>query len=468
MSEVASAAEGLASRAAHAAARLDVAALDSGVLVSVKAHLLDCLGMILAGAADERVERALAVTGPADVAFVLSLACGALGLDDFDEATRAHPGAVLVPALAAAAMAARHEVSGADLAAALVAGYQLFGGLGEVVDAGRLHLRGQHPSTFLGVPSAALAVCRMLRSDVATTTDAIGIGASLSCGIAEFDDHEMIRAVQTAWAASAGSRAAQLAEAGFHASAAALEAPGGLVGRTGTSAEVLAAVNLLAGPPWHVEQVSFKPYPHFSDLHPLSAVLIGILGDQRLPPEQVEAIRARLTPTAASRLFADFPPQNSKQAKRSARFALASCVVAAHRVGWGSALLDAFSSERLADGDVLDVAARITVTADLPPQGAVGSVTITLTDGRTWSGEADGYPGDGRDPALRWGWSDAVARYLDLGGAAGSDPQLGSALLDMVEGLERLADVRPALERLPRLVLRRPLGPDGTPAGRTS
>jgi 2-methylcitrate dehydratase PrpD len=454
VTEIAHAADGLASRAARAAAGLDVAALDSGVLVSVKAHLLDCLGMILAGAAGERVARALAVTGPADVPFVLSLACGALGLDDFDEATRAHPGAVLVPALAGAAMAARHEVSGADLAAALVAGYQLFGGLGEVLDAGRLHLRGQHPSTVLGVPSVALAVCRMLRYDVATTSDAIGIGASLSCGITEFDERETMRAVQTAWAASAGLRAAQLAEAGFHASPAALEAPGGLVGRTGTSAEALATAELLAGPPWHIEHVSFKPYPHFSDLHPVSAVLIGMLGDQRLPPEQVAAIGVRLTPIAASRLFDDFPPQNPKQAKRSARFALASCVVAAHRVGRGSALLGAFSAERLADVEVLDLAARTTVTADLPPQGPAGSVTVTLTDGRTWSGDASGYPGDGRDPALRWGWSDAVARYGDLCTGAGSDPQLDSALLDMVDGLERVDDVRPALQRLRRLVLR--------------
>ncbi|MCW2876455.1 MAG: hypothetical protein JWQ95_555 [Sphaerisporangium sp.] len=449
-----SAADGLAHRAARAAAGLDVAALSSGVLVSVKTHLLDCLGMILAGAADERVKRALAATGRADVPFLLSLACGALGLDDFDEATRAHPGAVLVPALAGAAMAARQEVGGADLAAALVAGYQLFGGLGEVVDAGRMHLRGHHPSTFLGVPSAALAVCRMLGSDIATTTDAIGIGASLSCGITEFDERETMRAVQTAWAASAGLRAAELAEAGFHASPVALEAPGGLIGRTGTSADALAAAELLAGPPWHIEQVSFKPYPHFSDLHPVSAVLIGMLGDQRLPPEHVEAIQVRLTQVAASRLFHDFPPRNAKQAKRSGRFALASCVLAAHRVGQGSALLGAFSAERLADVDVLDLAGRITVIADLPPQGVTGSVTVTLTDGRIWSGDAGGYPGDGRDPALRWGWSDAVARYGDLCTAGSCDPELGSALLDMVDGLERVDDVRPPLERLCRLVLR--------------
>jgi 2-methylcitrate dehydratase PrpD len=452
MTAVASRAGGLASRAARAAAGLDVAALDSGALVSVKAHLLDCLGLILAG--HERVEGARAMAGPADVPFVLSLACGALGLDDFDEATRAHPGAVLVPALAGAAMVARQPVSGGDLAVALVTGYQFFAGLGDVVDAGRLHLRGQHPSAFLGVPSAALAVCRMLRSDVVTMTDGIGIGASLSCGITEFDERETMRAVQTAWAASAGLRAAQLAEAGFHASPVALEGPGGLVGRTGASADALAAAELLAGPPWRIEHVSFKPYPHFSDLHPVSAVLIGMLGDQRLPPEQVESIRVRLTPVAASRLFDGFPPRNARQARRSARFTLASCVVAAHRVGRGSALLGSVSAERLADVDVLDVAARITVTADLPPQGATGHVTVTLKDGRTWSGDAGGYPGDGRDPALRWGWSDAVARYGDLTTAAGLDPPLGSALLDMVGGLEHVDDVRPVLRRLRRLVLR--------------
>jgi 2-methylcitrate dehydratase PrpD len=442
-------APGLASRAAQAAAGIELAALDPGVLVAVKAHLLDSFGMILAGASDDRVTRALSVSGATDVPFVLSLACGALALDDFDEATRTHPGAVLVPALVSAAISAEREVSGADLAAALVAGYQMFGSLGALVDAGQMHLRGQHPSTFLGVPSSALAVCRMLRSDVTTSSAAIGIAASLSCGITEFDEREMLRAVQTAWAASAGARAAQLAAAGFSPSPVALEA---LASRDGRSADL--DTNLLTGPPWHIEQVSFKPYPHFSDLHPVSAVLIGMLGDQRLPAEQIAAIRIRLTPRAASRLSDVFPPENLKQAKRSGRFALASCVIAAHRFGRGSALLDAFSGNRLADSATVELGERITVTADLPPDGSTGTVTVVLTDGRTWFGEAAGYPGDGRDPALRWNWSDAVARYGELSDAAGTDPQLASALLDLVDRLETVDDVVPPLERLSRLVLR--------------
>ncbi len=446
--------DGLASRAAQVAVGLEVAAVDPGVLVAVKTHLLDCLGMILAGAADDRVTRALSVSGPTDVPFVLSLACGALGLDDFDEATRAHPGAVLVPALVAAALSAGGEVRGADLAAALVAGYQLFGGLGALVDAGQMHLRGHHPSTFLGVPSAALAVSRLLRSDVATSSAAIGIAASLSSGITEFDEREVMRAVQTAWAASSGLRAAQLAAAAFRPSPAALEAPGGLVGREARTAGTTASAELLTAPPWHIEQVSFKPYPHFSDLHPVSAVLVGMLGDQRIPPEQVEAIRVRLTPRVASRLSEVFPPENPKQAKRSGRFALASCVVAAHRSGRGSALLDAFSTERLSDVGTLALAGRITVSADLPPEGPTGTVTLVLADGRTWFGEADGYPGDGRDPALRWGWSDAVIRYGELTEGAGADPGVAAALLDMVDVLESLDDVAPPLDSLRRLVLR--------------
>lgn len=442
---------GLASRAAQAAVGIEVAALDPGVLVAVKAHLLDCLGMIIAGAGDDRVTRALSVSGPTDVPFTLSLACGALALDDFDEATRTHPGAVLVPAVVGAATSGQREVSGADLVAALVAGYQMFGGLGGLVDAGQMHLRGQHPSTFLGVPSGALAVCRMLRSDVTTSSAAIGIAASLSCGITEFDEREVMRAVQTAWAASAGVRAAQLAAAGFPPSPLALEA---LAGRDGRSADVHTDAELLTGPPWHIEQVSFKPYPHFSDLHPVSAVLIGMLGDQRLPAEHIQAIRIRLTPRAASRLSDVFPPENPKQAKRSGRFALASCVIAAQRFGRGSALLDAFSGDRLADPETLALAQRITVTDDLPPNGSTGTVTVVLTDGRTWFGEADGYPGDGRDPALRWDWSDAVARYGELSEAAGTDPALASALLDMVDRLETFDDVVPPLQRLRRLVLR--------------
>ena len=442
----------IASRAGIAIGGLALAALSEDTVIAAKVHLLDCIGLIIAGNGDERVERMRRAVGSTDPAFVMSVACGVLGLDDFDEATRAHPGAVLVPALIASALSSSRAVTGADLIAALVAGYQLFGGLGRAADAGQLHLRGQHPSAFLGVPSAAGAIARLHGMPAAVCGNAIGIGASFSFGITEFDPQETMRTVQTAWAASAGLRAAGLAMAGVVPSPMALEAPGGLLGRSAAPAGSVPPDSIdLMGGTVAIERVSFKPYPHFSDLHPVTAVLIELLGARRLHPDEIERIAVRLTPRAGSRLFDGLPPRSTKEAKRSARFALASCVVQAHRTGNGAALLGAFTAERLTDDDVLAVASRVDVVLDLPEGGPSGAVELTLADGSTVAMEANGYPGDGRDPSLRWGWAEASVRFTELC-ASTPDTIVGIGLHDLVEDLDQVDDVRPALRELERLV----------------
>ncbi|MCU1558569.1 MAG: hypothetical protein JWN09_2564, partial [Microbacteriaceae bacterium] len=353
----------------------------------------------------------------------------------------------------ASALSSPRAVAGADLIAALVAGYQLFGGLGQAADAGQLHLRGQHPSAFLGVPAAAGAVARLHGASAAVCANAIGIGASFSSGITEFDPQETMRTVQTAWASSAGLRAAGLALVGLAPSSRALEAAGGLLGRSTPPGSAAAEGADLMGGAIAIERVSFKPYPHFSDLHPVTAVLIEMLGSRRVHPDEIRRIAVRLTPRAGSRLFDGFPPRSTKEAKRSARFALASCVVQAHRTGNGAALLAAFTAERLADDDVLSVASRIDVALDLPEGGPSGAVELSLVDGSVVAREADGYPGDGRDPSLRWGWADASARFAEL---CASPPHVGVgvALQDLVQSLERSDDIRPALRELERLVAR--------------
>jgi 2-methylcitrate dehydratase PrpD len=421
--------EGLLERAGRTVSESGVS--DASITDAAKAHLLDSIGLAISSRDDERVSAVRAAMGT-DQAFVMSAACSALGLDDFDEATRAHPGAVLAPALLAAAAAASTPITGADLIAALVVGYRVFSGLGSVAGASTLHLRGFHPSSFLGAPAGAAAIARLRSAPAAICTDAIGIAASLASGITEFDAKETMRAVQTAWAASSAVRAYALATSGIHASTHAIDASGGLVGRLG---EVPDDAELVADEA-AITRVSFKPYPHFSDLHPATGALIEILRAHRPAPADVRGVSVHLTEAAASRLSTAYPPTTAKEAKRSARFAMASVILASHRSGDGGKLLDSFGDAAIGDPEVLAIGERVELLADRSP-GEPALVTVNLR-GETFSATGLGYPGDGRDPLLRWGWADAVVRFRQLAAHAAESAEIESAIAQ----LEHLPDAR--------------------------
>jgi 2-methylcitrate dehydratase PrpD len=456
---------GLSSRVAEAAARIDLSTRPEDLAWDAKAHLLDCLGMMVAGMTAERVRKFRRLDPEAgltpttsDLAFELSLLCGARGLDDFDESTRAHPGAVIVPALLAgqdrqSARRSGHPVSGAEFLAGLIAGYQLMGGLGEAMGAPHLHSRGYHPSTILGAPSAALAVGRMLAFPEATLAHSVGIGASLACGTTQFDAEEEVRGLQTAWAASSGLAAVRLASLGYQSSDTALEARNGLIGRTAPDFDASHG-DLMSYLPPRIQSVSYKPYPHFSDLHPATSALFEILSGQRIDLRDVERVTVRVSERVAERLHAAYPPVNSREAKRSPGFVMAVVLTAAAQGGSAGSLVGAFAESSLADEEILELGRRVSLRSDIPvsTSGPQAVVDLQLRDGSHLSREATGYPGDGRSSNLRWGWAEVLLRFQEM-----VQPVLGTSrigwITEFVAGMDQSPDVSHELDQIIGLLL---------------
>jgi 2-methylcitrate dehydratase PrpD len=384
--------------------------------------------------------------------------CGARGLDDFDESTRAHPGAVIVPALLAGndghgATTVEQPISGADFLAGLIVGYQFMGGLGEAMGAPRLHSRGYHPSSILGAPSAALAVGRMLALPEPTLTHSVGIGASFACGTTQFDAEDEVRGLQTAWAASAGLSSVRLASLGFQASDTALEAHNGLIGRMVPDFDASHG-DLMSDHPPRIQSVSYKPYPHFSDLHPATSALIEILSGRRIDVRDVERVTVRVPARVGERLHATYPPVNSREAKRSTAFVMAVVLTAAAHGSPAGSLVGAFAESSLADEDTLDLGRRVTLRTDLPVSaaGPEAVVDLQLRDGTHFSREATGYPGDGRRSNLRWGWADVRLRFQEM-----VQPVLGTSQIswvtEFVAGMDQSPDVSEGLGQIIGLLL---------------
>ena len=401
-------ARGLAHAVAQRARAIEPSALSEDTCAATQAHLLDCLGLTIAGRSSDRVRRALAVDAGPDPVVVLSLACGAVGLDDFDESTRTHPGAMIIPALLVAAAAGDQPIPGNRLATALALGYDLIAWLGAATDARKMHSRGRHPSAVLGVPSVALAAAWLAGLDEQALAAALGIGGAFSFGLTQFDSREDMRALQTAEAASAGLRAARFAAAGFPASDHALEGPGGLLdGDT----SLVVPVEAIGATPGAVELVSFKPYPHFSDLHPVVAALLTAFEGESADPAEVVGLRALLTERAASRLHVE-PVRSVKEAKRSGPFVLAFALRSMSTDGPDLRL--PFTDSDVADPRTRALADRVEI-AVTPTAGNgdrdVSAIEVVLADGRILSASSRGYPGDGRDPRLRWNLADVRERF---------------------------------------------------------
>lgn len=421
-----------------------------GIRREAEAHLLDSLVMMVAAREHPLTREAAQARLPFDAdgesAFTAGVACDALGLDDFDEETRTHPGAVVVSALLGGVVASPQPVSGTAVLDGLITGYEVILRFGELAGASSLHDRGFHPSSVCGVIGAAAGLSLALGANPVAAT---GIAASLASGVFELDGRGAMKAMQTGWAASSALAACRLAEAGYVPAPTVLEGPRGLLRGFGRGRVEEEAIAEALGGPMRISRVSFKPYSHFTDLHPATAALLGLLRDGSLAVADLHEVEVRLKRGVGARLNAEFPPTATRLARRCPQFALAAAACRSDLEAMADPLLRAFDRAALEDPQILDLARRVRWIDDLPSDGVPAAVvTVRAADGRVVTASAQGYPGDGRSDEDRWSLPDVAQRSASL------LPDHAGELITIVEAFETLPDARVPAKRL-AAVLRR-------------
>ena len=416
-------------------------------VATAKRGFIDCVGVMFAGR-EEPVVRVLReslsflVVGEAKILFdkghttspeaALLNATAGHALDYDDVAIDGHPSVVLVPAILAEGE--RLGASGADLIAAYVAGYEVWGELASR-DEDKYHAKGWHPSGVFGAVGAAAAGARLAKLDAGRTAHAIAAAASMSAGLtANFGS--MMKPLQVARAAQGGLIAARLAAKGFTASPDALEhrggflnafSPGGRVRTDGTLGE------------WHILKngLNIKRYPVCYALHRSIDGILSLNSGKKVAPENIKEIELMIGKHQAG-MLRHSRPQNALDAKFSAEFAAASAVVAG-RVGLAE-LSDEFV--RSAPVQALFPKVRITAVDDPDPDDPLFSrsdqVRVTLADGTVLAGKPVSHAqGHAHNPLgmdeLRLKFNDCVAGALP---AARRD-----ALYERLAGLENLPEV---------------------------
>src|SRR5882757_7110283 len=173
------------------------AALDDEVRHYARRHLLDTVGVMIAGAGGEvatRAEAMIKTVRPAgtvpvpgrtrradllDAAFLGGTAAHGIELDDGYTKGSVHPGCTVVPAVLSVGFGKR--ASGKALIEAIVGGYETVTAIGRACHPD-LRYRGFHPTGAVAVFGAAMATGKLRGLDARQLAHALGIAASSAAG----------------------------------------------------------------------------------------------------------------------------------------------------------------------------------------------------------------------------------------------------------------------------------------------
>jgi 2-methylcitrate dehydratase PrpD len=260
-----------------------------------------------------------------------------LDFDDTHAAGSLHPGAPVIPAaLAAGEMTG---ASGADVLAAIVAGYEVTCRIALALPAGAHYARGFHPTATCGVFGAAAAAGRVFGLSGDEIASAMGIALSQSAGSLQFlANGAWTKRFQVGWAAMAGLTAATLAREGFKGAAEALEGKAGFLRAYAPDPTPERALQGL-GTQFELMNTAVKPYPSCRYGHAGIDAMLALREEHGLTAGEVE--RITYGTSRSGMILVGEPaakranPENVVDGQFSGPFVLASAL-ATGAMGWDS------------------------------------------------------------------------------------------------------------------------------------
>lgn len=423
-------------------------AIPAAVRAKARLCILDTLGAGLAGSRTDESRRVMAgvaecQTGDAAgiwgtpqraSAPAAALVNGTLAhtreLDDFGGC--GHSGAVVVPA--AFAVAEQTGASGAQLLAAVVAGYEVAARVTEGAGGYTPHnARGWHSTGTCGSFGAATAAAVLLGLDAADTASAIGLSGSFTGGLWAFlRDGAMSKRLHPGKAAETGVQAAYLAKHGFTGPREVLEAPyGGFFSTYAPGEADPKAVLAGLGEEYRIMESGFKPYACCRSVHGALDGVFDIVRTHHLSATDIEAIAVRGTEEMTLQVGRP-SARNTLEAQMSLPYTLAVALLA------GRASLTEYDQHWLADPRVHALMPKITMKVHPQPKTEeYTEVEVTTTAGARHTFSTTYASGHPRNPL---GEADLEAKFSLLAGIALSAEAVRQ-VADAVRDLERLDSV---------------------------
>lgn len=375
---------------------------------------------------------------PSAAALMNSYLGQSTSLDDTAVRSMSHPACAVVPAVLA--VAPKSGSSGADMIAAIVAGYEVMVRIGRAVMPG-LAKRGFHITAMTAPFGAAAAAARLMRLDAGQTAAALGIAGDLGAGMQEalFRSYAAGK-LAVGRSTQAGIMAAELAADGMAGAPAFLEGPEGFF--RAVSDEIHADLVCAGlGAEFEISEVGFKFHSGCRHWHAAVDGVIELRKRHGLGGEDVETVHVE-TYGEALRMNIDRPAAGD-QARLSTPFAIAQALTGRDLVAG-----DVFTDEQLFRPDIQALMGRVTHSLNeayerrYPLEWPV-SVEIRTRDGKRFTAERDRPMGEpGVTPAEA-----VIEKFVGF-----ATPALGEAgaarVLAVMEGLEKAAGPAPLLDAL--------------------
>lgn len=364
---------------------------------------------------------------PADAAFANAVAGHGLVREDMHAASVAHLGVVVWPTVLA--LAERHPVSGEQVLAAAIVGYETGARIGRALMNPEL-ARLFRPTGLVGPFAAVMAGARLIGLDAQRALNAFALAGNCCAGLNEwghtggsemyFHPGFVVRNAMTCLA---------LAARGAEGSASILEGEAGIF-KAYARAPLVAPIDLFADGRAEIDAVFNKPAPacNFAQT-PCQAALQAVRrvagGSRRIAAVRIETTRAAVAYPGCD---AKGPFRRALQAKMSIPFGVAATLA--------NGVIAESNYARLDDAEVARLMAATTLVEDAEytaafPARQGARVVLTLDDGATVSGELDDVVA-ADEATIRERFRQAARAVLDAGRAR--------RIEETVDGYERAAD----------------------------
>lgn len=395
----------LSRQLARYALHLSYDELPEEVVSFAKLCILDYFGSAIAGSDKKPVqmvsdlvnemgghEQAKLFTGGKSSAVNAALVNGAashvMELDDIHKGSIIHAATVVIPA--ALAIAEWKELSGKELIAAVVAGYEVCFRIGEAVSPS--HYYYWHNTATCGTFGAVTAAGKLLGLSEDEMVNALGNAGSQAAGLWEFIvDGAMTKQLHTGKAAMNGTMAALLAQKGFTGPKKILEGGRGFFNAMSEEHDASRITENL-GQEFKILENSFKIHASCRHTHHAVDLLIDIFKEQHPALEDIELVEVDSYQVALN-ITDDANPQTEYAAKFSLQFCSALALLN------GRAGLEDFNGDKLWDEEVRSLVKKVTVGVDSAIDGSYpkqwgAAVNVLLKDGEKIHKQTDFPKGD--------------------------------------------------------------------------
>lgn len=324
-------------------------------------------------------------------AFVHGVTAHCRDFDDTFPQSVIHPGSTIVST--AMALGSSLRAQDEDILVAIVAGYEIAARLGL---AGGRHLiaRGFHGTGIYGPVISAVVAGKLLGLPAPQLTSAIGLSASMSSGLFEFQtDGSWSKWLHVGWSCLGGTSAAKLASSGFTGPASALEGGRGLYAAfIGLDDTDIARLTEGLGEQWLGRTALPKYYPCAHVIQPY--LDLGRRLSASIETSKIERIICHVAPWAVSLVCEPLARKQSPQTEMDVIGSLPFLVAAA--LVDGNVTLEHLSGKSRARADLRQLATRITYRADPAlGEGFDGRLEVLLHNGARECHDVDALVTDG-------------------------------------------------------------------------